>query len=286
MGATILQGKTILLLGAGSIAEAMIRGLTEADAVDADQIYVTNKSNEERLQFLQDRYGVKTLRNLDDEQGIAILQGADVVLLASKPHDIPRVLERIRGTIGSPVVLSVAAGIPIELMERILGSSVQVVRAMPNTSCAVLSSATAVSYGRYCTPEAKQLAEAILSMLGTVSVVEEHLMDAVTGVSGSGPAYFYYMVEAMQQAAETLGLPPETARTLILQTLFGAGKMMQETGLDARELRRQVTSPNGTTMAGIRVFEEAHFKELVEQVIARAAERSRELGEQQASIAE
>lgn len=284
MSEAVLQGKKILLLGAGAIAEAMVRGLTEADAVGAAQIVVTNKSNLERLRYLQDMYGVSVLAHDDDESKEEALASADVILLACKPHDVPKVLEEIREKIVDPVILSVAAGISTDLMESILGNNVQVVRAMPNTSCMVLESATAVSYGKHCTEETKQLAESILSVLGTVSVVEEKLMDAVTGLSGSGPAYFYYMVEAMQQAAESLGMPEETARTLILQTLFGAGKMLQETGLDPRELRRQITSPNGTTMAGIRVLEEANFKELVERVIARAAERSKELGEQQASM--
>ncbi|GAX89002.1 pyrroline-5-carboxylate reductase [Effusibacillus lacus] len=279
-----LKGKKILILGAGAIAEAMIRGLTEADAVSPEQIVVTNKSNLERLQYLQETYRVSIVENLEDEAGSEALASADIILLACKPHDVANVLERIRDKVIDPVVLSVAAGVSTDLMESILGQNARVVRAMPNTACAVLESATAVSYGKHCEEETKTLAETILSVLGTVSVVEEKLMDVVTGLSGSGPAYFYYMVEAMQSAAENLGLPSDTARTLILQTLFGAGKMLQETHLDPNVLRRQVTSPNGTTMAGIRVFEEANFKELVERVITRAAERSREMGEQQASI--
>ncbi|WP_018130260.1 pyrroline-5-carboxylate reductase [Effusibacillus pohliae] len=284
MRETELQDKQILLLGAGAIAEAMIRGLTEANAVDAAQITVTNKSNLDRLYDLRERYGVSVVENLETAEGAAVLAAADVLLIACKPHDVAHALERIRGKIGDPLILSVAAGIATDLVESIVGKPVPVVRAMPNTACAVLESATAVAYGKYCSEQTKQLAESILSVLGTVSVVDETLMDAVTGLSGSGPAYFYYMVEAMQQAAESLGLPAHTARTLILQTLFGAGKMLQETGLDPCELRRQVTSPNGTTMAGIRVFEEANFKDLVQRVVTRAAERSREMGEQQASI--
>lgn len=284
MSQQILRDKKLLLLGGGAIAESMIRGVTGAKAVAAGQIFVTNKSNAERLLYLKERYGVNTFTGLDGKTGTEILKTADLILLASKPHDIPLLLEGIQGKIGNPVILSVAAGITTGLMESILGGDVQVVRAMPNTSCAVLESATAISFGRFCTTRAKELSEAVLAVLGTVSVVDENMMDVVTGVSGSGPAYFYYMVEAMQQAAESLGLSSETARTMILQTLFGAGKMMQETGLDARDLRRQVTSPNGTTMAGIRVFEEANFKELMEKVITHASERSREMGEQQAAI--
>jgi pyrroline-5-carboxylate reductase len=122
------------------------------------------------------------------------------------------------------------------------------------------------------------LARQVLAQVGVVSEVEESAMDAVTGVSGSGPAYFYYMVEAMQEAAQAQGLSAEVARNLILQTLFGAGKMMQETGLDACELRRQVTSPNGTTMAGLQVLEQAGFTRVMHDVIAAAASRSEEMG--------
>lgn len=266
------------------MAEAIIRGLIHANAVDPSQICVTNRSHSDRLQQLNKLYGVRTVEGADTHAKVRELAAADVILVACKPYDVANTLETLVGKIGNPVILSVAAGISIPLMESVLGGRPQVVRAMPNTACAVLQSATAVAFGQYCTEEAKRLSQEILSLLGTVSVVEESKMDVVTGVSGSGPAYFYYMVEAMQQAAESMGLSPETARTLVLQTMTGAAKMLQETGLDARELRRQVTSPNGTTMAGIRALEEADFKELIERTISRAAERSKEMGEQQASL--
>lgn len=277
---SMLYDKKLFLIGSGSMAEAMVRGLTGSDVMEADRIFVTNRSNKERLSALAEQYRITPVSSLQEAAASGLLADSDVIVLACKPQDVPRVLESIKSDIGEAVILSVAAGISTQLMESILGDNVQTVRVMPNTACAVLESATALAYGRWCTEEAKSLCEEILSVLGTVSVVEENQMDVVTGVSGSGPAYFYYMVEAMQQAAEVMGINPQTARELIQQTLIGAVKMLEETGLEARELRAQVTSPNGATMAGINILEQADFRSLIEQVITRVAERSQEMGEQ------
>jgi len=271
-----LQQKQILVIGAGSMAEAMIRGLIEGGAILPAQISVTNRCNTNRLSELQERYGVRTLEEVSDAP--QVIRDASLVVIAVKPHDVLAVLHLLKHQLDDQVLLSVAAGISTRHMEAIVGPRVQVVRAMPNTACAVLESATAVTYGQACTEEGREMARTVLSVLGTVSVVAEDLMDVVTGVSGSGPAYFYYMVEGMQDAAEALGLPKDIARQLVLQTLYGAGRMLQETGMDASELRRQVTSPNGTTMAGLRVFEQAEFTSVIRDVITSAAVRSGELG--------
>lgn len=286
----ILEGKQILFLGAGAIAESMLRGLIGGHVISGGQVMVLNRSNVDRLSELADRYGVKTFsmaQDPDHESLRKALGQADLIVLATKPYDIARILETIKpySTDTQATFLSVAAGISTDLIESLIGNEAPVVRSMPNTSCTVLESATAYCTGQFCSELAAQTAVAVLSALGTVTQVEEGLMDAVTGVSGSGPAYFYYMVEAMQQAAESQGLSNETARTLILQTLFGAGKMMLETGLSARELRKQVTSPGGTTMAGIREFDNARCKETIEQVIEAATHRSREMGEEQRAMA-
>ncbi|KEO85269.1 hypothetical protein EL26_01540 [Tumebacillus flagellatus] len=267
----------ILLIGAGSIAKAMIRGLTAGRAVERERITVTNRSRREQLLALREMYGVRTVDDIWAQTDA--IQAADIVVLAVKPHDLLAVAGRLRPFLKKgAVLLSLAAGIGTDAIEKQVGARVAVVRAMPNTACAVLESATAVCFGRTCNAEAMDLACDVLAQLGEVSIVDEHEMDAVTGVSGSGPAYFYYMVEALQQAAEAQGLSAETARRLILQTLFGAGKMMQETGLEASELRRQVTSPNGTTMAGLQVLEQAGFSQVMHSVVDAATRRSREMG--------
>ncbi|PWK09024.1 pyrroline-5-carboxylate reductase [Tumebacillus permanentifrigoris] len=272
-----LKDCNILLLGAGSIAKAMIRGLVVGQEVRAEQIYVTNRSDRDRLYALREMYGVQAVEDLWKQP--EVIERADVVVLAVKPHDLLSVAAQLRPHLQEgAVVLSLAAGISTEAITRQVGTQFAVVRAMPNTACAVLESATAVCYGPTCSSTARELARQVLSQVGLVSEVEESAMDAVTGVSGSGPAYFYYMVEAMQAAAQAQGLSAEVARGLILQTLFGAGKMMQETGLDACELRRQVTSPNGTTMAGLHVLEQAGFTRVMHEVIAAATSRSEEMG--------
>lgn len=270
----------ILLVGAGSIAKAMIRGLVTGRAVRTENIYVTNRSNRERLHALRDQYGVQAMENI--WAAPEIIRSARLIVLAVKPHDLLAVAEELSPFLqDGAVVLSLAAGVSILDLEQRVGGHVAVVRAMPNTACAVLESATAVCYGAACTAASQELARQVLLQLGDVVEVEEAEMDAVTGVSGSGPAYFYYLVEALQLAAEAQGLSTDVARRLLLQTLFGASKMMQETGLSACELRRQVTSPNGTTMAGVRVLEEAGFTQVVQQVVAAAAKRSREMGREQ-----
>jgi pyrroline-5-carboxylate reductase len=151
---------------------------------------------------------------------------------------------------------------------------------MPNTSSSVQASATALCAGKWATPEHVALAQYFFSAIGISVVVAEEQMDAVTGLSGSGPAYFYYMVEALQEAAQQCGLPAETARMLLVQTIYGAARMLQESGQDPAELRRQVTSPNGTTMAGLAVLEEGGVYQLLLQMVQSATRRSTEMGTQ------
>jgi pyrroline-5-carboxylate reductase len=151
---------------------------------------------------------------------------------------------------------------------------------MPNTSCAVGLSATAICSGRYVRPEQLEIARRIFLSIGSVVVVEESLMDAVTGLSGSGPAYVYYIVEALEAAGISAGLSPETARALTIQTLLGAAQMLVKTGKAADELRREVTSPGGTTMAGLEVLNQYQLDEAVKKAVLRAKQRSMEMGRQ------
>jgi pyrroline-5-carboxylate reductase len=268
--------KKIAFLGAGSLAESLIRGLLTEGNVLAEEMYVMNRSNQERLQQLVETYGVVPFQ----EKREAVRQ-ADVLVIAVKPNDVVSLLQEIAADVKeNQVVVSFAAGVTIETIENQLGKNISVVRAMPNTSCAVLQSATAVSFSSGCDENAKQLAIELLSAVGTVSVIEESLMDAVTGLSGSGPAFFYYIVEAMLEAGVMLGMPEEIAKTLVVQTIYGAGCMLMKTGLPPAELRRQITSPNGTTQAGLEVLRTGEVNEWMIRAILRAAERSRELGQE------
>lgn len=270
----MLEGKTFFFIGAGNICESMIKGLLSTGSVRPGEVRVANRSNQERLTFLRNYYGIVPVQ---DKKAMAA--ASDVIILAMKPQDVFTALTELNGSIGkNQLVISVLAGVPTALIEEGLSCEVAVVRAMPNTSCAVLESATGLSRGRYTTPEQLALAEEIFRLMGEVVVVEEHLLDAVTGLSGSGPAYIYYLVEAMEKAGEAAGIPRELARPLVLKTLMGAAKMLMETGEQPEVLRQQVTSPNGTTMAGLNELNKGNFQPLIRRAILRATQRSKELG--------
>ncbi|GAB6182214.1 pyrroline-5-carboxylate reductase [Desulfotomaculum defluvii] len=270
----MLEGKTFFFIGAGNICESIIKGLLSAGSIRPGDIHVANRSNEARLNYLRNYYGIVPVT--DKKKAVA---AADIIVLAMKPQDVFNALEEIKGSIGEKqIVISVLAGVPTSLIEDSLAIPIPVIRAMPNTSCAVLESATGLSGGRYTTSDQLRLGEEIFKIMGEVVVVEEHLLDAVTGLSGSGPAYIYYLVESMEKAGEAAGIPRELARPLVLKTLLGAAKMLMETGENPEELRRQVTSPNGTTMAGINELNKGDFQNTIKKAILRATRRSQELG--------
>jgi pyrroline-5-carboxylate reductase len=266
----------VFFLGAGSVSEALIKGLLTARLLPAEQITISNRKNSARLDTLQRRYGVRISQ---DKQ--ADCAGADLVILAAKPFDLPAALQEIAGAISSQqLVISLAAGISTSTLEQQLGQQIAVIRSMPNTSSSVQASATALCAGKWATAEHLELAQQFFSAIGISVVVEEEQMNAVTGLSGSGPAYFYYVVEALLEAAQHCGLPAETARTLLVQTIYGAARMLQESGQEPAELRRQVTSPNGTTMAGLSVLEDGGAYQLLISTVQRATQRAAEMGAQ------
>lgn len=264
----------IAFLGAGSMSEAMIKGILAAALLPAERITVCNRSKGTRLDELQQRYGVQ----ISQDKRAACAQ-ADLVILAMKPFDLGLALQEVQASLSErQVIVSVAAGVSTGSIEGLLGLSVPVIRAMPNTSSAVQASATALCAGRWATPEHMQLAQGLFSGSGLAVLVEERHMDAVTGLSGTGPAYFYYVVEALLNAGQSCGLPADTCRTLLVQTLYGAARMLQQTGKDPAELRRQVTSPNGTTMAGMAVLDQGDGQQLFLHAVQAATQRAAELG--------
>ncbi|MDB5084761.1 MAG: proI [Bacilli bacterium] len=270
------KSSRILLAGAGNIAEALIRGWHTTKAVPPENITAINRSNQQQIRLLQENYGIQGFTGVDARQ---LVTENEVLVIAVKPKDVTQFLHSVRDSLTPEhIIVSVAAGISTTQMEQAAGLPVSVVRAMPNTGMAVLESATAVSYGQYCTDRARQLSQVLLGAVGTLSVVEERMMDAVTGLSGSGPAYLYYLAEAMQAAGTLLGLPEETAQQLVIQTMVGAAKMLQKGDYTAPELRDKVTSPNGTTYAGLQVLREGQFAELMIAAIDKAAKRAAELG--------
>jgi pyrroline-5-carboxylate reductase len=236
---------------------------------------VINRQNRARLTCLNREYGVR----IPENKGDAVLH-SDIVVLAAKPKDIPEALRQWGPMIrADQLVISVAAGISTAFIEHHLKEGTAVIRSMPNTSCTIGLSATAICQGRWATRENMESARRLFQAIGIVVEVSEEAMDTVTGLSGSGPAYIYYMVEAMQQAGVEAGLHADIARQLTLQTLLGAAHMLMETQEEPAELRRKVTSPGGTTMAGLETLRRYQFEKAVRSAIFRAKERSKELGD-------
>ncbi|HKV43369.1 MAG TPA: pyrroline-5-carboxylate reductase [bacterium] len=269
----MLANRTVGIIGAGNMAEALLRGAFDAGVLRPACCVVTNKSNDERLARLARTWAVRTTRDKAE-----LMAASEVVILAVKPGDVPTVLGEIAPHVTPRhLVVSVAAGVPIEMIEQALGA-VPVVRAMPNTSTAVRASATAIASGRLAGSEHLAVARAIFEAVGWVGVVSESLLDVVTAVSGSGPAYVYALAEAMVDGGERAGLPPDVARALVSQTILGAGKMLTETGESPEALRGQVTSPGGTTVAGLEALEQGGFRAAVHAAVTRATRRARELG--------
>ncbi len=268
--------KQLFFAGAGSISEAMIKAIVTAHVVPARQIMISNRKNEARLIELSGRYGVHVSKDKQADIG-----NADIVVLAMKPFDVMAALQEVRPALTErKLIISVVAGVATETIEGQVEEALPVIRAMPNTSSFVQASATAISQGRWATGVHIEQAKRLFAAMGTVEVVEEKLLDAVTGLSGTGPAYFYYMVESLMKAGQAQGLPEETCRELLVQTMYGAAIMVRETGKTPQELRRQVSSPNGTTMAAMNVLEEGGFQELVQKAVERATKRAKEMGEE------
>jgi len=259
-------------IGAGNMAEALLRGIFASGLLDPAQCFLTNKSNDERLARLSRAWDLRTTRDK-----ARLLAESDVVILAVKPHDMPTVLEEIAPHVGPRhLIVSVVAGVSTGTIEGRLGA-VPVVRVMPNTSTAVRASATAVAEGRHVGPRHLAIVRQLFEAVGWVGVVPEPLLDVVTAVSGSGPAYVYALAEALVESGERAGLPRDLALALVAQTVLGAGKMLTETGEGPTVLRDRVTSPGGTTKAGLEALEQGGLRAAVQAAVTRATHRAREL---------
>lgn len=267
---------TLSFIGAGNMSRSLISGLI-ADGWNPASIRVADP-NPEQLQWIQ---GFSGLQGFADNT--TALSGSQVVILAVKPQVIHRVTQDIAGAIQQqqPLVISIAAGIRTTDLNRWLGGHTALVRCMPNTPALVQSGATALYANALANEQQHDLAESILRAVGlTLWVDDEVMMDAVTALSGSGPAYFFLVIEALQASGTELGLPPETARLLALQTAFGAAKMALESKQDASILRQQVTSPGGTTETALQVLEAGNLRGLFADALKAARDRSKQLAEQ------
>jgi pyrroline-5-carboxylate reductase len=250
------------------MGEALLTGLLAAGWAGADELAVVEKLADRR-DHLAERFPGVDVR--------AAPGAADGVVVAVKPGDVESAC-RAAAEAGTKRALSIAAGVPTARLEAAFGAGVAVVRAMPNTPALVGAGAAAIAKGSTATDDDLAWAEGILSAVGTVVRVPESLLDAVTGLSGSGPAYVFLVAEALIEAGVLVGLPRDVSTTLSIHTLLGAGRLLAETGDSPEALRAGVTSPGGTTAAGLRALEAAGVRAAILDAVAAATERSRQLG--------
>jgi pyrroline-5-carboxylate reductase len=259
----------LALVGGGRMGEALLTGLLASEWARADELAVVEKLPERR-HVLEKQF-----------PGVTIADGqlaADGVVIAVKPNDVEAACSAVAEA-GCERVLSIAAGVTLDRLQDALGRDIPVVRAMPNTPALVGSGAAAIAGGVTATDDDLAWAESILTAVGTVVRLSEHLLDAVTGLSGSGPAYVFLVAEALIEAGVLVGLPRDVSAALATQTLLGSSRLLTETGDSPETLRAMVTSPGGTTAAGLRALESAGIRAAFLDAVSAATERSKELGQ-------
>ncbi|NYJ73508.1 pyrroline-5-carboxylate reductase [Allobranchiibius huperziae] len=267
---TVSRADTVAILGAGVMGEALLSGWLRGGR-DAVTVLISDRSPE-RLANLKDKYAVRALPAAE-----AAAQAATLVL-AVKPQDMRALVQEISGAVGdSTLVVSLAAGITTAFLEAQLPEGTSVARVMPNTPALVDQGMSAVSPGAHCDADQLATATGLLQACGRVVALPEHHLDAVTAISGSGPAYIFYVVEAMIEAGVLLGMPRATSTELVVQTLYGAATMLKETGEHPTVLREQVSSPGGTTMAALRELDDHKVRAAFLTAIEAAARRSAQL---------
>ncbi len=268
------QARRVAFLGGGKMAEALISGLIRSGGRTVDEIMVTNR-RDERARELAGKYGVTA--TLDNAEAV---RWADVLVLMAKPQDTETLLAQIRGHVTSDdTVISFAAGVRTSFVQKHLPDEVAVVRVMSNVPVMVDEAMSVIASGQTATEEHLVIAEELLGYVGKVIRLKETHLDAVTATSGSGPAYFFLLAEAMIEACILLGLSRDVATELIIQTMLGSAKMLRDTGKHPVELREMVTSPGGTTIAAIRHLEEAGVRAAFLNAIDAARSRSLELAQ-------
>jgi len=270
----MLTDTTVGFLGAGNMAEAIIRGVLDSGSTPPSQV-VASDIRADRLEQLQGELGLRTTG--DNRELVAT---SDIVVLSVKPQVLPHVVAPLAGEFRpSHTVVSIAAGITVASLEALVGEGVPVVRVMPNTPALVGEGASGFCLGRHANDRHAGLVTALLEATGLAVAIEEPLMDALTAISGSGPAYVFYLMEAMMAGAAKVGLPDDLARALVKQTVLGAARLAFESEVDPAELRRRVTSPGGTTQAAIGTLDSNNVSDAVTAAIVAARNRGIELGQ-------
>ncbi len=263
----------IAFIGSGNMTEALVHGLLEAGLAGVEQLSATD-TNPERCALMRDRYRIRTGATNRDAAA-----GSEAVVLSVEPQVLDGVLDEISPVVGGgTLVISVAAGYPIARVAGRLKAARRIVRAMPNTPSSVLAGVTAFAPGAEATGSDLDTVRMLFGSVGTVVQVEERLLDAVTGLSGSGPAYVYVAIEALADGGVKQGLPRAVAEMLAAQTLLGAARMVLETGEHPGRLKDRVTSPGGTTIAGLHELERGRLRATLISAVEAATKRSQDLG--------
>lgn len=269
----MFENETIGFVGGGNMGEALIRGLLSASLFTKERIFVFDASPS-RMEYLAGEYGINACRNIAE-----LAASVGIVLIAVKPQVASHVLDELRSHISRKALLiSIAAGIPLDLIERYMPEGTAVVRVMPNTPALVQKGASALSKGKSVTAEQMEMSLALFRAVGKAVEVEEKMMDAVTGLSGSGPGYILLVIEALIDAGVLVGLTRQTARELVVQTVLGTASMLDQTKKHPAELKDMITSPAGTTIEGLMAMERKGVRAALMEAVLVATGRSAELG--------
>ena len=268
----MLKNKRLAVLGAGKLGETLIKGLIEADVINPANVVVT-AAHQDRLEQMRERFGVSgTLSNRD------AAASADVILLSVKPQTVVKVLQEIGGALrGDHLLISVAASVSTAFIEKHIKGSVPVIRAMPNTPSLVNKGMTGIAPGSDAGRAHLDLARYIFDAVGRTVIVDEKHMDAITGLSASGPAFIYIVIESLAEAGVKVGLPRDIATELAAQTVVGAGSMVLETSEHPAKLKDMVTTPAGCTIDGILELEEGGLRVTLIKAVVKATQRAKEL---------
>ena len=270
----VFHTMTFGFLGFGKMASALVQGMLQAGACKSEDILVVNRHPETIAKDVE-RYGLRLAASPK-----ALVQQAETIVLGTKPADSVQVLRDVRQFLDGKLLISVAAGVNLQSLQEAAGHRTRVIRAMPNTPSLVKRGATAYALGEHALPSDAQVAESLFAAVGLVFRLRESALDAVTGLSGSGPAYVFTFIEALTDGGVMMGLPREIASELAVQTVLGSAEMIRETKLHPAELREMVASPGGTTMAGIEILEARGLRYTIMSAVRAAAERARELGKE------
>jgi len=268
-----IKGLRVGFLGAGNMGEALIKGLTQTGLVPAGSITAADP-RADHLGQVAARYGIRAVTD-----NCALVSGADVIILAVKPQIMAAVLKEVASAVDEgKLLISIAAGVATRKLREHLGKPARLIRVMPNTPALVLEGVTAIARAEGLRPGDLEAAQELFAAVGKVVVLEESAMDAVTGLSGSGPAYVAIAIEALADGGVKMGLDRATAMLLAAQTVLGSARLILETGVHPGQLKDMVSSPGGTTIAGIAALEDGGLRRALIQAVERATLRSRELG--------